>query len=201
MLTKRLSAAITKFIAVSFPEKGEDELEIIWYGLEGIFSTLFKTILIFIIGYCLKIILPLTLAITTFGLLRTFASGVHLKSGWTCLLFSTATFFFITYAGLYIPLTHLLKVAMFTVSFILLALYAPADTEERPLVCEKARHDLKISSLVTAGILFIIAMILPVNNIVGNIIAWSVIIESVMTTPMIYYFFNRRYRNYEYYES
>jgi accessory gene regulator B len=92
-------------------------------------------------------------------------------------------------------------VAMFAVSFILLALYAPADTEERPLVCEKARHDLKKSSLVTAGILFIIAMILPVNNIVGNIIAWSVIIESVMTTPMIYYFFNRRYRNYEYYES
>jgi len=200
-LTKRLSAAITSYISANFPEKGEEELEIIGYGLEGIISTFFKTILIFIIGYCLKIILPLTLAIASFGLLRTFASGVHLKNGWTCMLFSTALFLSIAYAGIYIPLPRLIKAAVFLVSILLLYLYAPADTEERPLVCEKTRRDLKISALVTAGIVFVIAMILPEDSMAGNVITWSVIIESVMTTPMIYYLFKRRYRNYEYYES
>lgn len=201
VLTKRLRAAITNFISTNFPEKGEEELEIIGYGIEGIISTFFKTVLIFMIGYCLKILLPLTLAIASFGLLRTFASGVHLRNGWTCMLFSSSLFLSIAYAGIYIPLPRLIKAGVFAISLILLYFYAPADTEERPLVCEKTRRELKISSLVIAGIFFVIAMILPEDNTVGNIITWGVIIESVMTTPMIYYFFKRRYRNYEYYES
>lgn len=201
MLTKRLSAAITSFISANFPEKGEEELEVIGYGLEGLISTFFKTVLIFIMGYILKIILPLALAIISFGLLRTFASGVHLKSGWTCLFFSTAIFLSITYGGIYIPLPHLVKAGIFVISIILLYLYAPADTEERPLVCEKTRRNLKISSLAAAVLMGVIVLVLPAGSIAGNIITLSVIIESVMTTPMIYYFFRRRYRNYEHYES
>lgn len=200
-MIKRMSAAITNFISANFPEKGEEELEIIGYGIEGIISTFFKTVVIFIIGYCLKILLPLTLAIASFGLLRTFASGVHLRDGWTCMFFSIVLFLSITYAGIYIYLPHLFKAIIFIISILFLYLYAPADTEERPLVCEKNRRELKISAIVTAGVIFVIAMILPENNVIGNVITWAVIIESVMTTPMIYYFFNRRYRNYEYYES
>lgn len=200
-MTKRLSAAITNFVSANFPEKDKEELEIIGYGIEGIVTTFFKTIVIFIIGYYLKILLPLALAIASFGLLRTFAAGMHLRNGWTCMLFSSTLFLAIAYAGIYIPLPRLVKTGVFAVSFLLLYLYAPADTEERPLVCEKNRRDLKTSAIVTAGIIFVIAMILPEENIVGNVITWGVIIESVMTTPMIYYIFRRRYRNYEYYES
>ncbi len=200
-LTKRMSAAITNFISANFPDKGEEELEIIGYGLEGIISLIFKTILIFIIGYSLKIILPLALAITSFGLLRMFASGVHLRKSLSCFVFSSLIFLAITYAGIYIQLSYLLKIAMFAVTFILLLLYAPADTEERPLINKKTRFELKMSSLAVAGIMFFIVMILPFDNTIGNIITWSAIIESVMTTPMIYYFFNRRYQNYENYES
>jgi len=200
-VVKHLSSAILKFISANYPDKTGEELEIIEYGLEGIIMTIPKAIVILAAGYCLQILPPLLLAIFSFGFLRTFASGVHLKNGWTCLFFSSSAFFFITYAGKYINLTRMTQIEMLVFSMVLLFLYAPADTEERPLLDERVRRRMKVSALLAAGLMFAIVMILPENNMFGNIIAWGITVESIMTTPLIYYLFNRRYRNYEYYES
>jgi len=201
VLAKRFTAAIVRYISVYCPDKSEQDLEIIGYGLEGIIITIPKIVFIIVVGYLLNILQPLFFAILSFGILRTFASGVHLKNGWICLIFSSVVFLSITYAGIYIPLSRLLKIFMFLVSFILLILYAPADTEERPLVVPRIRQELKVSSLVFTGLMFIIMLLLPSGHVIGNIITWSVVIESIMTTPAIYSILNRRYRNYEYYET
>lgn len=201
VLVKRFTAGIVRYISEQYPGKSEEELEIIGYGLEGILTTVPKIAFIFTAGYFLNIFQPLLIAILSFGILRTFASGVHLKNGWTCLIFSSVVFLSITYAGIYIPLSKLLKILMFLVSFVLLILYAPADTEERPLVVPRIRQELKVSSLIFAGLMFIIMLLLPGSHVIGNIITWSVFAESVMTTPAVYFILNRRYRNYEYYET
>ncbi len=201
MLAKRLCAAMVRYISVTFPEKDGEELDLIEYGLEGILMTIPKTIFIFTIAYFLDVFLPLLLSVFFFGLLRTFASGVHLKNSWTCLFFSSCVLFSITYAGIYIPMTLGIKAIMFLVAFVLLFKYAPADTEERPLVVPRIRRELKVYSLIVTGLMFIATMVLPGNHMVGNIIAWSVVTESVMTTPMVYFLLNRRYKNYEDYES
>jgi len=201
VLVKRFTAAMVRYISAQCPDKSEEELEIIGYGLEGILITVPKIAFIITVGYLLNILQPLVFAILSFGILRTFASGVHLSNGWACLVFSSIVFLFIAYAGIYIPLPMLLKIFMFLVSFILLILYAPADTEERPLVVPRIRQELKVLSLIFTGLMFIINLLLPSGHVIGNIITWSVIIESVMTTPAIYSMLNRRYRNYEYYET
>jgi accessory gene regulator B len=201
VLVKRFTAVIVRYISAHCPDKSEQDLEIIGYGLEGIIITVPKIAFIIAVGYFLNILQPLFFAILSFGILRTFASGVHLKNGWICLIFSSVIFLFITYAGIYIPLSRLLKILMFMVSFILLILYAPADTEERPLVVSRIRQELKVSSLIFTGLMFIIMLLLPSGHVIGNIITWSVVVESVMTTPAIYSILNRRYRNYEYYET
>jgi accessory gene regulator B len=201
VLAKRFTAAIVRYISAQCPEKSKEELEIIEYGLEGVLITVPKIAFIIAVGYLLNILQPLFFAILSFGILRTFASGVHLKNGWACLIFSSVVFLFIAYAGIYIPLPTLIKIFMFLVSFILLILYAPADTEERPLVVPRIRQELKVSSLIFTGLMFIIVLLLPGGHVIGSIITWSVFIESVMTTPAIYFILNRRYRNYEYYET
>ncbi|MDI9482678.1 MAG: accessory gene regulator B family protein [Bacillota bacterium] len=200
-MAKRFTAAIVRYISAQCPEKSKEELEIIGYGLEGVLTTVPKIAFIITVGYFLNILQPLLCAVLSFGILRTFASGVHSNNGWACLIFSSIVFLFIAYAGVYIPLPMLLKIFMFLVSFILLTLYAPADTEERPLVVPRIRQELKVSSLIFTGLMFIIMLLLPSGHVIGNIITYSVIIESVMTTPAIYFILNRRYRNYEYYET
>jgi accessory gene regulator B len=201
VLAKRFTAAIVRYISAQCPEKSKEELEIIGYGLEGVLTTVPKIAFIITVGYFLNILQPLLCAVLSFGILRTFASGVHLNNGWACLIFSSIVFLFIAYAGVYIPLPLLLKIFIFLVSFILLILYAPADTEERPLVIPRIRQELKVLSLIFTGLMFIITLLLPSGHVIGNIITYSVIVESVMTTPAIYSILNRRYRNYEYYET
>jgi accessory gene regulator protein AgrB len=68
-------------------------------------------------------------------------------------------------------------------------------------VVSRIRQELKVSSLIFTGLMFIIMLLLPSGHVIGNIITWSVVVESVMTTPAIYSILNRRYRNYEYYET
>jgi len=201
VLAKRITASVIRYISAHCPDKSEEDLEIIGYGLEGIIITVPKIVFIFAVGYLLNILQPLFFAILSFGILRSFASGVHLKNDWACLFFSTVVFLSITYAGIYVPLPRLINISMFLVSFILLVLYAPADTEERPLVVPRIRQELKVLSLIFTGLMFIIMLLLPSGHVIGNIFAWSAVAESVMTTPAIYYILNRRYRNYEYYET
>lgn len=172
VLAKRFTAAIVRYISAQCPEKSKEELEIIGYGLEGVLTTVPKIAFIITVGYFLNILQPLLCAVLSFGILRTFASGVHLNNGWACLIFSSIVFLFIAYAGVYIPLPMLLKIFMFLVSFILLTLYAPADTEERPLVVPRIRQELKVSSLIFTGLMFIIMLLLPSGHVIGNIITY-----------------------------
>jgi accessory gene regulator B len=85
---------------------------------------------------------------------------------------------------------------IFIVSFILTILYAPADTEERPLVSKKLRRDLKIKSLVVL-IIFYITILFVKNNVYANLITFSVLEASLLLTPIVYKLFGRKYANYK----
>jgi accessory gene regulator B len=77
-------------------------------------------------------------------------------------------------------------------SFIL---YAPADTEKRPIVSKKRRIIYKILSSSMLAIYIILILILN-NNFIVNTLIFAMLTETFMIHPLSYKMFNMSYNNY-----
>ena len=191
-----LSESITKFVATQLPDKTETELEHIKYGIEVSLVNILKLPFILLAAFLLGIFKYVIIAMFAFAAIRTFANGVHAKTSLGCFLISLASFLAIVYSAMYISLSLPVKFIIFFISLSLIYLYAPADNEERPFVEEKFRKRLRILAVVSTIIMFVFSFIIK-DLIISNIIFYSIVIESVLVTPLIYRLMKRGYRNYE----
>ena len=71
-------------------------------------------------------------------------------------------------------------------------LYAPADTENVPILAKKDRRKGQILSYITFSIGLIIAGVIH-NNIVSNIIIFGYFLQTLMITKLAYRVTNNKY--------
>ena len=193
-------AKILSTICINFIHKNtstsEEDIEKITYGLQVIILNTFHSILLFVIAYFLGILIYTLIAYIFFAILRLFASGVHANSTLTCCIVSSTFFFGNVYLSLNISKNILAISTIFLVSLVLILLYAPADTEERPLISKKLRKSLKIKSALVTVIFYIVTLLIS-NNVYANLITFSVLEEAFVITPFAYKLFNKKYANYK----
>jgi accessory gene regulator B len=194
-ITKKLSNTFLQFIKNNTSTSKED-LEKIYYGIQVIMLTTSKSILLFTTAYLLGIFKYTFIAYIALTFIRCFASGIHLSSTLQCITLTFTLYFVNVYLSLNLSTNIIIQSTIFIISFILILLYAPADTEERPLVSKKLRRDLKIKSTVVLIILFIIILFIK-NNVYANIITYSALEGSLLITPIVYKLFGRKYDNYK----
>lgn len=193
-------AKILSTICINFIHKNtstsEEDIEKITYGLQVIILNTFHSILLFVIAYFLGIFIYTLIAFVFFAILRLFASGVHANSTLTCCIVSSIFFFGNVYLSLNTPKNIVVISIVFLISLILILLYAPADTEERPLISKKLRKSLKIKSALVTVIFYIVTLLIS-NNVYANLITFSVLEEAFVITPFAYKLFNKKYANYK----
>lgn len=195
IITNKLSEKCLNFIKSNTPIPEED-LEKIYYGLQVILMDTSKTILLLATGYLLGILKYVVIAYIVFAFLRNFASGVHANSTLQCIIVNYVLFLGNVYLSLNFSINIIAQSIIFIISFILVFLYAPGDTEERPLVSKKLRKSLKIKSLTVVIIFYIITLLIK-NNIYTNLITYSVLEESLVITPIVYKLFGKKNNNYK----
>lgn len=170
------------------------------YGLEVLFINLFKAFFILIFAKFLGILEATIIIMISFAFIRHYAFGVHAKGSINCTIITSICF----YIGGYIPkllnITNYEVLIMFLVTMFLLYLYAPADTEARPLLGKKFRSKLKRKSIFYGIILIILALCIN-DSYIKFYISYGALCESFTITPIIYKLFDRRYRNYEFYKK
>jgi accessory gene regulator B len=84
------------------------------------------------------------------------------------------------------------------ISFLLIFIYAPADTKKRPIISKKKRRRLKTFSILVVIIYSIV--ILNVNNaVISNCFLLSTLIEILLILPISYRIFGFSYNNYKKY--
>jgi accessory gene regulator B len=176
--------------------KSEDELEIIQYGIEIFLINLFKNLFLIGVAAALGVAKPLVVLLISFGCVRIFAAGVHAPSTFVCTILNFVCFLGGTYLCLFVPIHTMVRMIIIFISVILLMQYAPADSEERPLVSECLRQKLKLQSILAVNVLFMVTLIID-NETYKNLITCGILLEAVMTTPVIYYILGKGYRNYE----
>lgn len=165
------------------------------YGLETIYILITKTIFVTIISLLIGITKEMYIFILFYGLLRLFASGIHMKKSIYCTIFSTIILIGFPLLSIYTTINYGIKIIVLGIGIICFGLYSPADTHRKPLINSKKRYQLKIKSSI---VLFIYSILLTIikDNFLSNVIVYSIVLETILILPITYKLFNMPYNNY-----
>lgn len=199
-MKKKILNHCMKVVKNKYPEYDEDKLEIINYGLESIYLTFTKIIIIFVLAIILNIWKEVLLLLAFYNLIRVSAFGMHAKKSIHCLIISLTLFIGGVYLCRYLVIPLILKVVLSIICIVLIAKYAPADTEKRPIINKKLRRKYKIISVIISGI-FAIAIVLLSDKNISNYLLLGMIEATIMLLPITYRIFDLPYDNYKKYLS
>ncbi|MDD2518631.1 MAG: accessory gene regulator B family protein [Bacilli bacterium] len=191
---------LLNFITKHYPNYTEKQIATIRYGLEGIYITITKTIIIFAIAIYLNLFIELIILMLFYNLLRMFSFGLHATNGIICLIASTVLFIGTTYLCTIIAIGLKIKLISVIISILVFYKYSPADTKKRPIINTKRRNYYKIISTVTS-IIYSYIIIFTNNHFIANALLFSLVIQSFLITPWAYIIFNQHYNNYLQYKK
>ena len=168
------------------------------YGLETLYLTFSKLIIIGALALILGIFKELIIFLIIFNIMRAPSFGIHASKSWICLLTSTITFIGLPLLMKTATLNNETKLIIGIISIIGITLFSPADTHKKPIVNKKRRKTYKIlSSLIS--ILFIILSIIIKDNYISNSFFYATILQNILISPITYRLFNMPYNNYKTY--
>ena len=173
----------------------DTKLEKIMYGLEGLYLTFYKLIIILLIAIFLKIFKEVVIFLLLFNIIRFFAFGVHAKNSITCLISSSIIFIFIPLMCKVLVINNFIKFILAVSNIILIISYAPADTTKRPIISKNFRKFYKIMSILLA-ITFNILSFCIKDTFLSNSLLLSILTEAIMICPLTYKLFKVPYNNY-----
>lgn len=178
----------------------EEQLEIIEYGLEGIYLSFTKMVILFCLAYALNILKEFVFLLLSYNIIRSQAFGIHATKSIYCLISSILLFIGGALICKYVVLDVSISIIIALVCDVLLFLYAPADTHKRPLVNKKKRKRFKILSLLF-GITYTILIFLLRENSISIFLVIGLVEAVLMILPITYQIFHLPYNNYKTYYS
>lgn len=194
---------LTSKIRQEMPEIDDEKAEVINYGLQNIIGEIPKTFLVLVISYFLGIWKE---TLITFLLLipyKNASGGFHLKTHLGCIIGTTTFYCGIAILSKYILLSGMVKyiiiASIWLFGMCMIKLYAPADTENVPILTKKDRKRQQIISYITFSIGLLIAGIVK-DNLISNIIILGYFVQTLMITKIAYRLTNNKY-GYEVYRD
>lgn len=176
------------------------KLKEIRYGLEAIYLSIFKLLIIIIISFFIHTTKYLCLLLMIYGLLRLTGFGLHTKESIQCWIFSITIFSLFPFL---IKTLIIKNEILYIISLLLLFLiikYAPSDTEKRPLINKKKRVIYKIiTSIITT--IYLIIIFVTKNIIIKNLLFFSILLEVILIHPISYKLLGLKYNNYMLYRG
>lgn len=199
LMKKKFLKSSIKLIRDYDPSISDIKIEEISYGLESIYLTFTKLIIIFCLAFIFKIEIKVLTLLIFYNIIRINAFGLHATKSIYCLITSLLLFIGGVYVAEWLHINLFIKIIVSTICVVCLFKYAPADTEKRPLVNKKKRTRYKFLSTLS-GVIYTILIIKFNNNIVSNYLLIGMIESVLMIHPAIYKFFKLPYNNYKNYE-
>ena len=176
----------------------DEQIEIIAYGLEGIYLTFTKAIVIFALAFALGVFKDVILLLISYNVIRTQAFGVHASKSIYCLISSLIMFIGGAFLCKYIIIPLWLMIIIAVICTICLFLYAPADTYKRPIVNVKKRRRFRIISTIL-GVIYTILIIVFKDSVIANYMLIGMFLGVIVILPITYKIFNMPYANYKTY--
>ena len=174
------------------------QLEEVEYGLESIYLTITKMIIIFSLAAILNIFKEVIILTVFYNIIRCTAFGLHATKSIYCLTSSLIMFIGGVYICNYINFNFYVKLILCIICLICIFKYAPADTYKRPIIKATKRKKYKIITFISASI-FTILILAYNTNILSNYLLVGMIYSVIMIHPLVYKIFKLPYANYKNY--
>lgn len=187
---------LTKKMRKEMPDMDDEKEEIINYGLHLIIGEIPKIFITLLIAYILGVFNSTIIMILLLLPYRATSGGFHLKTHIGCIISTTLYYCGIAkiseYFFLYNPLKVIFILCVWIFGIIIIKLYAPADTENVPIIQEKERMQKRILSYIFLTVGLIIALFIN-NHIISNIIILGNLCQTIMITPIAYKITKNKY--------
>ena len=202
-MIEKITEFLTNKIRKEMPDVDDERAEVINYGLQILLGEVPKFFIMLLIAYALGL---LKLSLITFFIImpyRMFSGGFHLHTHIGCII-STCTFYCgVAFLSKTIVLDSIVKyalvVAIAVFGIIMIKLYAPADTEDVPILSSKIRKQKQILSYITFLVGLILALFIK-DNVISNIIIFGYFAQTCMITRLAYKITKNKY-GYEVYQN
>lgn len=201
-MIEKICNKLTLKIRKKMPEVNEERAEVINYGLQLIIGEIPKTFVLLIVAYLCGVLKLSIIALLAIMPYRATSGGVHLKTHIGCII-GTSLFYvgssllskYIVLEPLYIK--YILIAITWIFSMIMIKLYAPADTENVPILRKKERTLKKNFSYITISLTLIASMLIK-DAVISNLLIFLTIFQTIWISKFIYKLTNNKYGYEEY---
>ena len=193
---------LTNKIRKQMSEVDDERAEIINYGIQLIVGEIPKFFLMFGVGLILGLWWQTLLAFFMILPYRICSGGFHLKTHLGCIICTN-----LIYCGNALLSTiwnfpnliskYITIISVFIFGVIMVSIYAPADTENVPILTRKERKTKKILSYAFLSINMLIATFVS-NNIISNMMIFGTFIQTISITRLAYIITKNKYGFEEY---
>ena len=188
--------SLAKKIIKSVDGYDETKADEISFGLQLLIGEVPKFFITLILAWVLHIV---DLTIISFIIIlpyRMFSGGFHLHTHLGCIIATNTMYIGSAYLASILNFNDIVKYVLigftFIFSFLMIGKYAPADTENVPVLQKKERQKRKIWSFVIVSIELIIAIFIP-YKVVSNMIIVGILIQTLTITRLAYKITKNKY--------
>ena len=178
------------------PDITKEKEEVIKYGLQLIIGEIPKTLLLFAVSFLLGFGWYMLFAYITIMPYKMVSGGIHLHTHLGCITVSAISYYGTILLSKFLNLDSLEKYILIALSFVfgilMISLYAPADTENLPIISKKERKTKKILSYIILTITLGIAIFLK-DSTLSNILIIGTVMQSLFISKLAYKITNNKY--------
>lgn len=194
---------LTNKIRKQMPEVDDERAEIINYGIHLVIGEIPKTFVFIALSAILGVLKEFFFSMLVIFPYRAFSGGVHLKTHIGCILATSVMYCGTAYISQFQLFNNNIKYILIPLvwvfGMIMCKLYAPADTENVPILRKKERRIKQTLSYIVLTITLLIGVLID-DYVISNIIILGMFIQSITITKFMYKITNNKY-GYEVYKQ
>jgi len=179
------------------PDIDDERAEIINYGLQIMIGEIPKFLIMMAISYLIGVFELSIIAFLIILPYRMFSGGFHLKTHIGCIIGTS-----LMYSGTAliaknvliesILIKYLSIILIWIFGMVMIKLYAPADTENVPILRKKERKQKQILSYITLSIILFVGLFIK-NDVISNLIIFGMLFQTLSITKLAYKLTNNKF--------
>ncbi|GAB6107173.1 accessory gene regulator B family protein [Fusibacter bizertensis] len=169
------------------------------YGIEMFYLSFSKLIAVLVVSILLGTFWETVITLVSYNFIRQKSQGLHAKSSLKCLISSMTFFVILPWMVVHVDIYPYISMAAAMAIPVIAYLYAPSDTQKKPIVQKKVRERLKKDAIVRSFIIVGLTLIVP-SATVKFLLVMGAYIALLYVLPITYKIMKEERNNYEKFE-
>ena len=185
-------------------EIDDERAEVIKYGLQIMIGEVPKLFIMAAIAWILGVFKWTLLSFILMLPYRMYSGGFHLKTHIGCIIGTSLMYTGNAFLSQQFQIPMIFKlvfaIVLWVFSILMIHLYAPADTEDVPVVSKKERRKRKNISYIIMTTMLITGVIIK-SNTISNMLLIGVLLQTISITRFAYKITKNKYGHEEYWKA